>query len=1004
MSAAVWSCCNNTALGYPVQTLVRFWVNHHFLDLTDRPQWRVVQGRSQTYVDKVLEKLPDVRTSTAVTGVKRTGGAKGGVTVTDSTGNSEKFDTLVMATHTDVSLKILGEGATLGEREVLGAVGYSPNEVYLHRDATLMPKSKAAWASWNCLEEPTDNSDGASEKLVCVTYWVNSLQRLPESTGDLFVTLNPPRPPAKGSMVNHYTLRHPSFDKAAVAAQAALPGIQGEKSTYFCGAWCGYGFHEDGIKSAVDMCALQGVTPPWVMTGTILPTEGCMPKLSLMNSLFVSSFEKAAGSIIKTGSLRLILPNGREMLLGTPKGSAGDTPSALHVRVLVNKWDFFYRIIKDTDIGLGEAYMYGDLEPVGGPTPLMMLMVQNTKHINAQTSDSKLGIINWFGSVMGKAWHAARGNTVDGSRKNIEEHYDLGNDMYELFLDDTWMYSCARFQADGFDRHSATATDMQEAQIRKLDALIEKAEIQEGDRVLDIGCGWGGFAIRCAQKTGAFVTGITISTEQLEKGRQRVKAAGLEHLVELVFCDYRKLDMAGEFDKVVSCEMIEAVGHENLPTYFKMIDRMLKPGGKACLQIISVSDQRYHNYIQETDFIKRHIFPGAVCPAFQEVLRVTRNHTSLNLDSAEEIGQDYATTLRIWHENWVKNEVQIKASNPEVFDDVFFRKWRFYFSYCEAAFEQRYIYLWQAAWRKSETPRPEVFTQAAPDQLMQMLANVWLLLVGVVAGRHQRQLWLAASITLAFWLFSKMLPTLAAGEGQKDSVNVRQSFTSWIYAVLITGLVVESAYSEAPFYAQPFDTSAPCQTCWLALSLCIGFRVFQLFDFNASGNMSGSVATFRKAVELSCFTQCLAKGVLTPVITMVLAGEIPLVLTESVKLLRLKGTVATLGMGLGLLAQTGAQAAMAGWVLQHRAEFAVVSSTWAAGSAGAPQFIASGEVLFCLSVCVMAVLNACDAHALYSLATGSSAPKETVYYSDTVACPWKKAQTGAQSKGKSKKV
>jgi cyclopropane-fatty-acyl-phospholipid synthase len=242
------------------QVLVRFWVNHHLLDILVRPKWRVVKNRSRSYVKAVTDQLKDARKSAAVTSVVRTGT---GVKVTSAGGKVETFDDVVFATHSDVTLKILGSDATKEEREILEGIPYASNDVYLHRDPALMPINKKTWASWNCLDRSCDNSDSPSDTAVCVTYWVNSLQRLPEGSGDLFVTLNPQNPPKKEHTVRKLVLSHPVFSYKSRESQRRLPEIQGKKSTWFCGAWCGYGFHEDGIKAAVAVVEGMGATVPW---------------------------------------------------------------------------------------------------------------------------------------------------------------------------------------------------------------------------------------------------------------------------------------------------------------------------------------------------------------------------------------------------------------------------------------------------------------------------------------------------------------------------------------------------------------------------------------------------------------------------------------------------------------------------------------------------------------------------------------------------------------------
>ena len=271
--------------------------------------------------------------------------------------------------------------------------------------------------------------------------------------------------------------------------------------------------------------------------------------------------------------------------------------------------------------------------------------------------------------------------------------------MYELFLDDTMTYSAGiHRKAFGAELDSEDAElPLYDAQLAKLDAIIRRANIQPGDHVLEIGCGWGSFAIRAASTVGCKVTGITISTEQLKLAQERVAKLGLEDKVNLIICDYRTLGMEdseykpGTFDAIVSIEMIEAVGHEHLPQYFETINRMLKPGGRATIQAISMRNEKYIEYCEGSDFIRRHIFPGGHLPCMDAVHWATEE-TDLAIEENFDIGPDYAVTLRKWRENFVANKEKILALG---YPEAFFRKWIFYFVYCEAGFDNKYILNYQ---------------------------------------------------------------------------------------------------------------------------------------------------------------------------------------------------------------------------------------------------------------------------------------------------------------------
>mmetsp|Transcript_519 Transcript_519/g.1567 ORF Transcript_519/g.1567 Transcript_519/m.1567 type:complete len:846 (+) Transcript_519:245-2782(+) len=631
MCAAVWSVPNAQVLEFPVKMLIQFWVNHHLLDILDRPVWRVVKGRSRSYVNRVLEELEDVLTSSPVKAVERSP-SPGPVTVVTEDGKRRQFDAVVMATHSDVTLSILGEGATKEEKEVLTAIPYNENDVFLHTDDSLMPNVRATWSAWNFLGSSCSEHD---TKAVCVSYWLNCLQHLPDSAPQMFCTLNPLHPPAEKKVIRRLSLAHPVYSFDAVQAQKRVAELQGTGGVYFAGAWCGYGFHEDGIKAGIAAATALGAVVPW-------RPRSCNPRLSLWNRMCISTFDRFCRDTITTGELRFILPSGAELRYGnsstspvSPSKNAWRGRPELKATVRVFDASFFFKLLMKHDTGMGESYMDGDFEVdnIGG---LLAIATANIKNIEGNRG--KMGILNWLGGKLLYFAHRGRSNTIEGSRKNIEEHYDAGNDMYKLFLDETMTYSC------GIHRPGES---LEQAQYNKLDAMIKQAGIQARDKVLEIGCGWGSMAMRAASTTGCHVTGLTLSKEQLAEATQRVKAAGLQDQVTLLFCDYRDCPGAGTYDKVVSCEMIEAVGHEHLPTYFSQISKMLKPGGKAVIQVIAEPDERYEEYCNSSDFIREHIFPGGHLPSMGAMVEAARG-TGLSVQACHDIGPDYAITLRAW--------------------------------------------------------------------------------------------------------------------------------------------------------------------------------------------------------------------------------------------------------------------------------------------------------------------------------------------------------------------
>ncbi len=296
--------------------------------------------------------------------------------------------------------------------------------------------------------------------------------------------------------------------------------------------------------------------------------------------------------------------------------------------------------------------------------------------INQQVMDSLEGGYQWLTKPLFKVMHWLNSNTTEGSRKNIAAHYDLGNAMFALFLDSTMMYSSAMFNAE-------THT-LQQASELKLKTICDKLDLQPDDHVIEIGTGWGGFAIYAAMHYGCKVTTTTISKQQYELAKARVEAANLQDKITLLLEDYRHL--SGTYDKLVSIEMVEAVGHQFYDTYFAKVSSLLKPNGLALIQAITIADQRYASAIQSVDFIQRYIFPGSNIPSNTAMLQSITRMTDLRLYDLEDIGPHYATTLRMWRENFFTN---IAAVRQLGYSEEFIRMWEFYLCYCEGGFMER---------------------------------------------------------------------------------------------------------------------------------------------------------------------------------------------------------------------------------------------------------------------------------------------------------------------------
>lgn len=365
-----------------------------------------------------------------------------------------------------------------------------------------------------------------------------------------------------------------------------------------------------------------------------------------------------------------------------PWGAGG--PNAPEMKIVRPK-AFFARLGAETKIGFGEAYMAGDWT-AGDNTDLADLLTPFAERITQIVPKSlqKVRVL-----VDKRLPHATR-NSVSGSRKNIEAHYDLSNDMFEAFLDPTMSYSSAWFE-DGADANGAEES-LESAQLRKIDGILDQAGVTKGTRVLEIGSGWGALAVRAAER-GAHVTTITISTEQAALARERFAAAGpeIEKLIDLQLVDYR--EATGEFDAIVSVEMIEAVGEEYWPTYFAKIDELLAPGGKVSIQAITMEHHRYLATRNSYGWIQKYIFPGGLLPSLEAIDQNLADHTGgLQVTQKRSLGQDYARTLRQWRTNFNNNWA---SASGHGFDETFRRMWEFYLAYCEAGFKTRYIDVYQ---------------------------------------------------------------------------------------------------------------------------------------------------------------------------------------------------------------------------------------------------------------------------------------------------------------------
>lgn len=364
--------------------------------------------------------------------------------------------------------------------------------------------------------------------------------------------------------------------------------------------------------------------------------------------------------------------------LGTAVCGAGDAET---VEIIVTDMSFYRDLCIRGSLGAAAGYMDGKWH-CNDLTGAFRLFARNA----AQADGMDHGLAR-LSARLQSLRHWWRRNTPAGSRRNIREHYDLGNELFALFLDDTMTYS-AGIYPDG-------DSTLLEASNNKLDVICRKLRLGPSDHVLEIGAGWGSFAIHAARRYGCRVTTTTISGAQYELAARRIAEQGLEGRIELLKKDYREL--RGGFDKLVSIEMVEAVGHAHLGTYFGACSRLLKNDGLMLVQAISMPEQRYRQYLKNRDFIQRYVFPGSCCPALSAMLDAVRETTDMKLVDLEDIAAHYARTLQDWRRNFDRREPEVRALG---YPDRFVKMWRYYLSYCEAGFAERYLSDYQLLFAK----------------------------------------------------------------------------------------------------------------------------------------------------------------------------------------------------------------------------------------------------------------------------------------------------------------
>ncbi|TGK86545.1 class I SAM-dependent methyltransferase [Leptospira montravelensis] len=397
--------------------------------------------------------------------------------------------------------------------------------------------------------------------------------------------------------------------------------------------------------------------------------------------IYKKFFFKAMSSM-KRGSLRMILPNGEQVIIGNQNSSFD--PKFHSALIHVKNPAFFKKSVIYGDIGFSESYLTGDWETDSIENVISWFILNVDDSPSLSGAKKKLFHLDLF-NLGNKFLHFLRKNTLTGSKKNIVEHYDLGNKFYKLFLDPTMTYSSAYFES--------LEDSLEEAQTKKVDKLCQKLKLNPADHLLEIGSGWGFLSIHAAKNYGCRVTTVTLSEEQYAYAKERIEKEGLTDKIEIRIQDYRKIE--GQFTKIVSVEMLEAVGDAYYETFFQKCQDLLTRDGIMALQVITCPDSRFTSFKNGIDFIQKHIFPGSLLPSIGRMNQAINRTGDMYLFHLEDMGLSYAKTLRLWLKAFEENLTEVRTQG---YSETFIRKWRYYLAYCAAAFQMRNISVVQSVY------------------------------------------------------------------------------------------------------------------------------------------------------------------------------------------------------------------------------------------------------------------------------------------------------------------
>ncbi|XAR48941.1 Cyclopropane-fatty-acyl-phospholipid synthase [Bertholletia excelsa] len=630
--ASIWTCPSEGVMSFCAYSVLSFCRSHHLLQIFGRPQWLTVRRRSHKYVNKVREQLESrgcqIRTGCGVCAVST---VDDGCVITCEDGSQEAYDGCIIAAHAPDALGMLGKQATYDETSVLGAFQYVNSDIYLHHDKNLMPQNQAAWSAWNFL--------GTLDNKVCVTYWLNVLQNLDDTVLPYLVTLNPPQMPEHTML--KWSTSHPVPSVAATKASLDLGLIQGKRGIWFCGAYQSNGFHEDGLKAGcvAAHCVLR-------------------KRCDLLNNLkhMIPSWKEAGARVFVTRFLRCYIDTGSLILLegGGTVFTFEETSKKclLKTSLRIHNPQFYWKVATEADLGLADAYIKGDFSLIDkneGLESLFMILIANrdlknsvSRLTNKRGWWTPLFLTASIASAKYFLRHVSRKNSLIQARRNISFHYDMSNELFSLFLDETMTYSCAIFKS--------ADEDLKVAQLRKFSLIIEKEKIDKKHEILEIGCGWGGLATE---------------VEQLRFAEMKVKEAGLQDHIGLLLCDYCQLLNTCKYDRIIACGLLEAVGHEYMEEFFRCCDSVLAEDGLLVLQFTSIPDERYDEYRRSSDFIKEYIFPGGCLPSLSRVTSAMAASSRLCIEHLENIGIHYHQTLRCWRKNFMENQKIVQKMYPQ---------------------------------------------------------------------------------------------------------------------------------------------------------------------------------------------------------------------------------------------------------------------------------------------------------------------------------------------------